>query len=95
MAIASIDSPTLELVRVGRRAVLAHDVDRYPFALVPAGTAGTIVIADSELVQLRVDDTFVGLSEWGNGVEWYDRDGAGAPVTDAREAFLQDVRVIA
>jgi hypothetical protein len=98
---ASPTPPPLRL-RVGDRVELRQDVERYPFATVPAGAIGTVTASEPELLCVRLDEVIEGLEDWGNEVRWTDgsfreqvrRINAPARLgetTVTRDAFFEEV----
>lgn len=80
---------TKELPKVGDRYVLSREVDRYPHALIAAGSAGIIVSADKEAIDLKLDEHHEGLEEWDNALVWYS-DGFGMTVKQMIASFHAD-----
>lgn len=80
---------TYDFPKEGERFTLARDVDRFPHALVPAGTSGTIAYADKEAIGLRLDEPFEGLDEWDNELIWYS-DAFGMSVNEMIDSFRED-----
>ena len=80
---------TYDFPKEGERFTLSRDVDRFPHALVPAGTSGTIVHADKDSIGLKLDEPFEGLDEWDNGLMWYS-DGFGMTVREMIDSFRED-----
>jgi hypothetical protein len=61
---------------IGARVRLAHDLDRFPHFLAPAGSLGTVVdIGDPGVYAVRLDETLPGAEEWDNAIIWSVRDG--------------------
>jgi len=59
---------------VGSRVRLAHDVDRFPHFVAPAGALGTVVYLDADLLRVRLDETLEGAETWDNEIVWSLRD---------------------
>lgn len=78
-----------EMPKVGDRYVLSRDVDRYPHALVAAGSAGVVVSADKDAIDLKLDEHIEGLDEWDNALVWYS-DGFGMTVPEMISSFHDD-----
>lgn len=58
------------MIREGDRVVLARAVERYPHFLAPAGLTGEVVVAEPELVSVRMDERLPGAEAWENEIEW-------------------------
>jgi len=58
------------MIREGDQVVLARTVERYPHFLAPAGLTGEVVIAELELISVRMDEHLPGAEAWENEIEW-------------------------
>lgn len=70
---------------VGTRVALAHDVERFPHFIAPAGSTGTVIDTSCGNVCVRMDDTISGAEDWANEIVWGD-----ASLAD----LARDVRII-
>lgn len=78
MTVATVTDP----LRQGDVVQFMRDVDRYPFALIKAGTFGVVRDADGHVVRVRPTGRHPGLSgewAWDGCVEWYADDDVDAP----------------
>lgn len=58
------------MIREGDQVVLARPVERYPHFLAPAGLTGEVVIAEPDLISVRMDELLPGSEAWENEIEW-------------------------
>lgn len=71
----------LRLPEVAARVQLAHDVERYPHFIAPAGALGTVVGHDNGMYSVRLDKPLAGAEDWDNEVHWY-LDAGDNPMRD-------------
>lgn len=78
---------------VGRRIVLARDVDRYPDFVARAGATGRIIGVDTSpwrpseaiFIRARMDEWIPGAEPWDNEVHWFE---------DSLRDFKKDVLLL-
>lgn len=58
------------MIREGARVVLARAVERYPHFLAAAGLTGEVVVAEPDLISVRMDEQLPGAEAWENEIEW-------------------------
>lgn len=58
------------MIGQGDRVVLARPVERYPHFLAAAGLTGEVVVAEPELISVRMDERLPGAEAWENEIEW-------------------------
>lgn len=58
------------MIRERDRIVLARAVERYPHFLAAAGLTGEVVVAEPDLISVRMDEHLPGAEAWENEIEW-------------------------
>lgn len=58
------------MIREGDQVILTRAVERYPHFFAPAGLTGEVVVAEPELISVRMDDHLPGAEAWENEIEW-------------------------
>lgn len=88
------------LPAVGSRAMLRHEVERFPHFLIDGGATGTITEATESLIALKMDEFVPGAEAWDNELCWTQEDGdfsAEADTTAEQRiaaAFHEDAGII-
>lgn len=63
---------------IGARITLRDDADWSPDFEVPKGAKGTVVVANDEMISVKLDEHVDGAENWDNCIQWYPTNNPGS-----------------